>query len=88
MEQTTKGGPNVNNPSDQDVRNTGGSLSNLNNMGKPLKANVNYGDAPLTQQNQPQPDINLMTGPEGMSGPLSLDKASTLYSVTKKQIAG
>ena len=82
------GKANVNNPGDQDVRNSGGSLSNLNNMGKPLKANVNYGEAPLTEQNQPQPDINLMTGPEGMSGPLSLDKASKLYTVTKKQIAG
>lgn len=82
------GKANVNNPSDQDVRNSGGSLSNLNNMGKPLKANVNYGEAPLTQQNQPQPDINLMTGPEGMSGVLSLDKASKLYSVTKKEIVG
>lgn len=81
--------PNVNRPSDQDEINTGGSLKGLNNAGKPLKSNVEYGGAPLTAQNLPQPEMILATGPEGPIGPATVDKLSSVgYKTEKVNVAG
>lgn len=63
-------------------------VDSLNSGGKPTKAGVSYGDAPLTYQSTAQPDMVVMTGPEGPTGPLSLDKASKLYTVTKAKVVG
>ena len=80
----TRINPNVNDPSDHDTKNTGASLKGLNSAGKPKKNMVDFNKSPLIQQNQPQPDLVLMCGPEGPSGPVTLDTASKLYSTVEK----
>jgi len=51
--------------------------------GKPLKAKVDSGGAPLIKNSDAQPEINLMCGPGGPAGVVSLDNASSLYNVSK-----
>jgi hypothetical protein len=67
----------------------GSKLNGLNNAGKALKADVDYGDAPLTLNSMPQPEINLMAQGGDNVLHISLDNASKFgYTVVKKSIIG
>ena len=65
----------------------GSKLSELNSSGKPLKAGVDYGDAPNTLNHERQPDLILAVGKEGPIGPATVENLEKVgYTTTKLKV--